>query len=56
MTCPCCGRYCPPDPETGYDADEMCPDCAKPKEDCDLDEYWDRRYEESLDASDRDRD
>lgn len=28
MTCPNCGLYSPPDPETGYDADELCPDCA----------------------------
>ena len=29
MTCPCCGRYAPPDPETGYDVDEACPSCAR---------------------------
>ena len=27
MTCPECGRYAPPDTETGYDADAYCPDC-----------------------------
>lgn len=28
MTCPECQRWAPPDPETGYDADELCPDCT----------------------------
>lgn len=28
MTCPNCGRWSPADPETGYDADDLCPDCA----------------------------
>ena len=27
MECTGCGRYSPPDPETGYDADALCPDC-----------------------------
>lgn len=27
MECPRCGRWAPPDPETGYDADELCPEC-----------------------------
>jgi len=27
MICPGCGRYSPPDPETGYDEDEFCDDC-----------------------------
>lgn len=25
--CPNCARWSPPDPETGYDVDELCPDC-----------------------------
>lgn len=25
--CPICGRYAPPDPETGFDADTLCPTC-----------------------------
>ncbi len=29
MTCPMCGLYCPPDPETGYDCDELCRDCQE---------------------------
>ena len=29
MICPACGRYAPPDPETGYDADDICPTCAR---------------------------
>lgn len=28
MECKFCGRYAPPDPETGYDADDCCPECA----------------------------
>ena len=24
MTCLYCGRYAPPDPDTGYDADDYC--------------------------------
>ena len=27
MTCPVCGRYASADPETGYDADDLCPSC-----------------------------
>ncbi len=27
MTCPECGRWAPPDRETGYDVDEVCPEC-----------------------------
>lgn len=27
MTCPVCGRYGAPDPETGYDASTICPAC-----------------------------
>ena len=27
MTCPQCGRYGDPCPETGYDGDDLCPDC-----------------------------
>lgn len=29
MTCRECGRLAPPDPETGYDADDLCLWCAK---------------------------
>ncbi len=28
MECTVCGRYASPDHETGYDADDTCPDCA----------------------------
>jgi hypothetical protein len=28
MTCRKCGRYAPPDRETGYDGDDLCPDCS----------------------------
>ena len=28
MTCPECGRYADPDPSTGYDGADLCPDCA----------------------------
>lgn len=27
MNCPNCGCWSPPDRETGYDADELCPSC-----------------------------
>lgn len=27
MTCPICQRWSRADPETGYDADDICPDC-----------------------------
>lgn len=27
MECPDCGRYSPPCPSTGYDADDLCPAC-----------------------------
>jgi hypothetical protein len=27
MTCPACGVYGEPDPETGYDGDDLCPTC-----------------------------
>lgn len=27
MNCPACGAWGPADPETGYDADELCPNC-----------------------------
>ena len=29
MTCDRCGRYAQPDPDTGYDADVLCPDCQR---------------------------
>ena len=32
MTCPGCGRYAHPDPTTGYDADEFCPECEEQNE------------------------
>lgn len=28
MECVICGRFAPPDPETGYDVDGICPGCA----------------------------
>lgn len=28
MECPVCGRYAPPDPDTGYDGDDICSTCA----------------------------
>jgi hypothetical protein len=27
MECPNCGTWYPPDPETGHDVDELCPNC-----------------------------
>ncbi len=27
MKCPICGAWAPPDPETGYDAEELCGAC-----------------------------
>ncbi len=32
MTCPGCGWYSPPDPETGYDEDGFCADCEAQNE------------------------
>lgn len=32
MTCERCGKWAPADPETGYDADGICPECEE-KED-----------------------
>lgn len=29
MTCPGCGRWAAADPETGYDADDYCPECKR---------------------------
>ena len=30
MTCPCCGKWAPPDPETGYNGDDPCSrECAE---------------------------
>lgn len=51
MTCPNCGRYEPPDPETGYDVDSWCPDCVDEEERCARDEDADRRREEEYDAA-----
>lgn len=28
MTCPICNIWTPPDPESGYDADDICGQCA----------------------------
>lgn len=28
MNCPICHRYAPDDPETGYNVDDVCPDCS----------------------------
>lgn len=28
MECLSCGRWAPPDPETGYDGDPLCPSCT----------------------------
>jgi len=38
MICPRCSRYGPPDPETGYDADELCPDCKEVEMEAEF--YW----------------
>ena len=32
--CPCCGRWSEPDPQTGYDVDEVCPECKLDDPDC----------------------
>ena len=32
MQCDICGRYMPPDPETGYNADSVCPECQEMEE------------------------
>jgi len=37
MTCNDCGAYAPPDTETGYDADDLCPRCAARQADADFD-------------------
>lgn len=29
MTCPICGRWAPADRDTGYNADDVCPDCVQ---------------------------
>jgi hypothetical protein len=49
MTCQNCGRYAPADAETGYDADELCPECEREKDQCAYDEAADAaraEYEE----------
>ena len=33
MECQYCGRWSPADRETGYDADDVCPECAEREED-----------------------
>ena len=49
--CKDCGRTAPADPDSGYDADELCPDCRQAEEERtgqDLDtlaEDADYRYE-----------
>ena len=49
MECKYCGRFAPADIETGYDADDVCPDCAEESErergDDDGMEYGDPRDE-----------
>ncbi len=49
MTCKNCGLWAPDDPETGDSGPDLCPKCQQEKDDCDLDEYWDRRYDEMMD-------
>lgn len=29
MTCPVCGDYSNPDPDTGYNGDDLCPKCKE---------------------------
>jgi hypothetical protein len=54
VNCPNCGRYGEPDRETGYDADELCPDCAREERDCARDDAADAKRELALDDDDRD--
>lgn len=49
MNCPNCGRYGAPDPETGYDADELCPDCKELERDAARDDAADSKREEMRD-------
>src|SRR5712691_12100353 len=35
MTCEVCGKWAPPDPETGYDADTICPACQAAADEAD---------------------
>jgi hypothetical protein len=46
MTCPGCGRWAPMDPETGYDADELCEECKE-------DELFNRREDEMAKTMDQ---
>ena len=41
MICPNCGRYAPADVAIGYDADELCPECEREREDCAADDAAD---------------
>jgi uncharacterized Zn finger protein (UPF0148 family) len=52
VTCPHCGRYGEPDPETGYDGDSICPTCAAERDDAAADVDVDRRREEREDDRD----
>ncbi len=40
MTCMSCGRVSAPCPETGYDADDLCPTCAAEMDDFDDAHDW----------------
>jgi hypothetical protein len=48
VNCPHCGRYGEPDRETGYDADELCPDCKAMRDDCQRDDAADAKRDEFL--------
>jgi len=52
MICQHCGRYEPPDRETGYDADPLCPTCQAEKDNAASDDDWDRRRDEKLTEDD----
>ena len=39
MTCTDCGRDAPPDPETGYDADDVCQACLALREAAEAEAY-----------------
>ena len=40
MTCPLCDKWAPSDPETGYDVDEVCPECRLWLELSEGDDYY----------------
>ena len=48
MECPVCGRWGRGDPQAGYDADEICPRCAR--------EGWERAPDGTLVGPDDARD